>query len=344
MQHFPLVPEDRRADRGIRREAAMLSIVRACLVKARGAHDRFAKSEWPQDYVAELITRSAAVPTSLANATALATTAYFFVDSLTPVSAAAAVISQSLQLTFNGAAHLTIPSLTLPQAAWVSEGQPIPVVQGVSSAGVTLEPYKLATILPMTNELVRGSNAEAAMRRVLLENVAPTLDTALFSAAAAVPGGRPAGILNGVAGLTPTAGGGLTALVGDLKLIASALAPAAGGSEPVLIVAPAQAAALTQLPSMPWPVLTSAALSAGTIIGLIPGALATVIESPRIEARSDTVHMDTAPTDISTSGSAVAYPTRSLWQADSIGVRFIMPATWARRSSAAVAWISATTW
>lgn len=324
----------------------MTSIVRACLVKARGAHDRFAKSEWPQDYVAELITRAAAVPTSLANATALATTAYFFVGSLTPVSAAAAVISQSLQLTFNGAAHLSIPSLTLPQAAWVGEGQPIPVVQGVSSAGVTVEPYKLATILPMTNELVRGSNAEAVMRQVLLENVGPTLDAAMFSAAAAVPGGRPAGILNGVSALTATAGGGTAAMVGDLKQLAAALAPVAGGSEPVLVASPPQAASLAQLPRDPWPVYVSATLPAGTIVALAVGALATCVESPRIEARPDTVHMDTTPSDISVAGAppTVAYPTRSLWQADSIGIRFILPATWARRSSAAVAWISATTW
>ena len=226
----------------------MSSIVRACITKARGAHDRYVQSEWPDDRVAELLIRSAQTPTSIASSAALATTTVYFISSLVPVSAAAAVISRSLQLSFDGAAVLTIPSLTLPQASWVTEGGAIPVIQGLAAAGVSIEPYKLATMLVLTNELVRHSNAEAVMRQVLQENVGPTLDAAMFSAAAAVPGLRPPGILNGISPLTATTGGGLAAVVGDLKLIGAALAPVTGGGEPVLICAPAQAAALAQLP------------------------------------------------------------------------------------------------
>ena len=43
------------------------------------------------------------------------------------------------------------------------------------------------------------------MRQVLLVNVGPALDAAMFSDTAAVTEERPAGLLNGIAALTPTA-------------------------------------------------------------------------------------------------------------------------------------------
>ena len=43
------------------------------------------------------------------------------------------------------------------------------------------------------------------MHQVLLENVGPALDAAMFSDTAAVTEERPPGLLNGIAALTPTA-------------------------------------------------------------------------------------------------------------------------------------------
>ena len=238
------------------------------------------RSDWPGDHVVELLTRAPSSPTTIADAQALAVTTVYFVASLLPVSAAAAVIAKSLQLSFDNAAHLTIPSLTLPKASFVGEGAAIPVVQGASSPGVTVEPYKLATMLVLTSELVRHSNAEAVMRQVLLENVGPTLDTAMFSTAAVVPGLRPAGILAGTSALVAsTATTPLDAMCEDIGKIASAVAPAAGGAEPILVASPSQAAALAlRSPRTLWTVLTSAALPDKTIVGVVPSALATALK------------------------------------------------------------------
>ena len=109
------------------REGAVTSIVRACLEVAKGV------SDYPEDRLADLIIhRSAVAPTSRADAAALALVAVKFVASLTPVSAAAAVISRSLQLSFDGAAQITVPALSLPNAAFISEGAAIPVVMGTT--------------------------------------------------------------------------------------------------------------------------------------------------------------------------------------------------------------------
>jgi hypothetical protein len=337
------MPIPLRPDPGALREAALTSLVRACVNVARSVHERFAKSAWPDDRACELLTRAPTTPTTLTDTTALQQVALFFVASLIPVSAAAAVIARSLQLNFDRrTAQISVPSLTLPHAAWLSEGAPLPVVAGTSSPGALVDPYKLGVIVPLTGEMIRNTNAEAVVRAVLTENVAQTLDIAMFSANAAVAGVRPAGILNGVVALpASSATSPLDAMVADVAAIATALAPAAGASQPVLVAAPAQAAALTlRTPRDLWPVLPSAALPAGTVIGIVPGGLATVIEPPRIEAGSDPiVQMDDQP-----SGDVMTGPTISLFQSDQVGLRFIMPATWGLRSPAAVAWITGAAW
>lgn len=332
-----------RPDINALREAALTSLVRACVNAARKVHDRFAKSAWPDDRHADLIIRAATTPATLADTTALHQIALYFVASLIPVSAAAAVIARSLQLSFDRAAQISVPALTLPHAAWLGEGAPLPVVQGTSSPGALIDPYKLGVIVPLTDTMIRYSNAEAIVRQVLLENSAQSLDAALFSADAAVAGVKPAGILNGIDALPASAAtSALDAMVADIGSIAAALAPSSGASQPMLIAAPRQAVSLAMLaPRDMWPpVLMSAALPDKTVIGVVPAALATVIDPPRIEAGSDPlVQMDDAP-----SGGVMTGPTISLYQSDQIGLKFIMPATWGLRSPSAVAWITGTAW
>ena len=332
-----------RPDINALREAALTSMARACLNIARGAHDRFAKSSWPDDRACELLTRAASTPASLANTAPLQQLAWHFVASLVPVSAAAAVIARSLQLSFDGVAQINVPSLTLPYATWLGEGMPIPTVQGSSAPGATVEPYKLAVIVGLSNEMIRHSNAEAMVRMVLAENAAPTLDSALFAATAAVAGVRPAGLLNGIAALAASAAATpLDSMVADVAAIAKAIAPAAGSSQPVLIAAPAQAAALTlRSPRDLFPVLMSAALPDKTVIGIVPGAVATVIEPPLIEASADALvqYNDAPAADPMTAGTTI-----SVFQSDETSLRFILPATWARRSASAVAWVSGVNW
>jgi hypothetical protein len=154
---------------------------------------------------------------------------------------------------------------------------------------------------------IRHSNAEPMVRQVLIENIGPVLDSALFAATAAVPGLRPAGLLDGVAALPPSsATAPLNAMVADIAAIAKAIAPAAAASQPLLIAAPAQTAALTlRAPRDLWPTLMSAALPDKTVIGVVPAAIASVIEPPRIEAGSDpVVQMDDAA-----SGDPMTGPT-----------------------------------
>jgi len=114
------------ADRDVLHEADMMSVVHACLDVARNVGKPIArKSDWPGDRTAKSITRAATSPTTLSDTPALAQVAMHFIASLVPISAAAAVIARSLQLSFDNAAQISVPSVSLPAAAFGGDGQPI---------------------------------------------------------------------------------------------------------------------------------------------------------------------------------------------------------------------------
>jgi hypothetical protein len=342
-----------RPDRDATRAAAVASLTRAALSTGMRTLDRsYASHEkaWPHDRDIDLILRTAMTPTSTTNAAALTQIATAFLAALVPVSAAAALIARSLQLSFNGAASISMPTLTLPLADFVGQGKPIPVVQGTSAGGVTLEPHKLATIVALTGEMMRNSNAEAIVRAVLLDNVGPSLDAAMFSAAAAVPDVRPPGLLNGIAALTPTAAGPNQAelMVRDLAKLATAVAPVAGNSDVVLVAAPAQAVALriyTWMGGMPFPVMLSANLPAGRVIAVAARALVSAVDAPQIDAsREAAVHMASPASELVDIGGVMATPIKSMIQTDSVALRLRMPVAWALRSPVALAWMDSVLW
>ena len=340
----PIVPEDLRNGA---RAAALLSVTRAALTIARNSRGRAVRSAWPEDRGAELLLRAASSPASTATATALTQIAWQFVASLVPISAAAAVLARSLRLSFDGAAEIRVPGLALPSAQWTGEGGSIAVAQGLSAPGAVVTPSKLASLIALTHEMINHSNGEAMVRQVLLENVGPVLDLALFSASAGAPGIQPAGLLSGIAALTPSnAASMLDAMVADVAAVATAIAPAAGASQPMLVAAPGQAVALAlYAPRDFFPVLMSAALPPGTVVGIVPAGIASVVEAPAIEASTDAViHMANPGAPIVDIGGVLAAPVASMWQTDSAALRLTMLATWARRSPSAVAWIGGAKW
>jgi hypothetical protein len=281
-------------------ERAVTSLMRAVIASARMTLDRNWRPPWDDDRAAELITRAAVPPLATSDMTALAHVAIAFVASLVGASAAAALIARSLRLSFDGAATIGIPALTLPHASFVGEKAPIPVVMGTSSAGATLTPFKLAVIVPLSGEMIRNSNAEAFVRQVLIENVGPSLDAAMLSNAAAVPGLRPPGILHGITAIPAATGGGLNAMVTDIGALAQAVAPVMGNGQAVLIAAPAQATAYALLAERDaFPMMMANALAPGTVVIVATQALATVIDVPSIESSTEAaVHMDDQPGEL----------------------------------------------
>jgi len=160
---------------------------------------------------------------------------------LAPISIAAALAVRGVSLPFNGAQEVTIPSVSARgvamAGAWVGQSGAIPVVKGVVNA-VKAQRYKLAAITCLTNELRRVSDPDAVelLRRMLLQDAANLLDTNLLDSSPVVANVRPAGLLNGVMVGAGAVGGGMAAVLADLKTLVGQLITNKVGAKPVLII------------------------------------------------------------------------------------------------------------
>jgi HK97 family phage major capsid protein len=243
----------------------------------------------------------------------------------------------------------------------------IPVRQGAFSSQ-TLTPKKVAVISTWTREMNDHSipAIEGLLREAVQVDTAVAIDTVLIDANPATTI-RPAGLLNGVGATSATAGGGLAALIGDLKALTQALMASTYGNvrSPVWLMNPGDLISAS---------LTSAAntgifpfrdeITRGTLGGipyvksvtmplhqmvLVDAADFVVIggDAPRLEISDQaTLHMeDTAPLDlVAGSPAVVAAPQKSLFQTDSLALRMVMPLNWVQRRAGTIAWTQTMTW
>ena len=294
-----------------------------------------------------------------------------FMETLMPKSVYPRLSAAGLPLNFGRNGRIVIPTRSrTPTIAgsFVGEGLPIPVRQGAFTSQ-TLTPKKMAVITTWTREIDEHSvpAIEGLLRNAIGEDTAISLDAVLLDANPATVV-RPAGILNGVAGLTPTAGGGFNALVGDIKQISGALLTGTAGNvrNPVWLMNPQQmnSAGLISMPGAGvfpfrdeigqnrlggWPIIDAGTVPLGTVIAIDAGDFVSVSgDAPRFEISDQaTLHMeDTAPADISTVGTpaVVSYPVKSMWQTDMLALRMILPMNWAIRRTGTVAWVAGVTW
>ena len=93
-------------------------------------------------------------------------------------------------------------------------------------------------ITTLTRELMRASDPSAVetIRRMMVQDTANMLDTALLDSLAGVAGIRPNGLLFGVAITPGAAGGGVAAVSTDLQTMYDKLLAAGLGIRPVLLV------------------------------------------------------------------------------------------------------------
>jgi HK97 family phage major capsid protein/HK97 family phage prohead protease len=289
---------------------------------------------------------------------------------LTPKTIYPRLASHGLSLSFGRAGKIIIPTRSLTPAvagSFVGEGLPIPVRQAAFTSQ-TLVPKKMAVISVWTKELDEHSlpAIEGVLRDAIQTDTGISLDVVLLDAnpATAV---RPAGIMNTVTPLTPTAGGGFTALLGDIKQVSGQLLGVTKGNlrAPCWIMNPQQvnSIALTAnaLGAFPfkdevsagtlygWPIIDSGSVTLGTVIAIDAADFVAVGgEGARFELSDQaTLHFeDTAPGDIvgGASGPIPSFPVKSMFQTDSIAMRLILPINWTIRRPGVVSAVTGVTW
>src|SRR5215469_13088826 len=292
-----------------------------------------------------------------------------FMSLLMPQAILTRLSAKGLSLSFGTAGRIIIPTRSrTPTLAgsFVGEGLAIPVRQGAFTTQ-TLVPKKMAVISTWTREMGDHSvpAIEGLIREAIQQDSTVAVDTVLIDANPATTI-RPAGLLNGVAATTATAGGGLAALIGDIASLLGVITTGTYGNvrTPVWLMNPTDLlrASLTSAPNtgiFPFrdefkagtlntiPIIDSATVAAKTMI-LVDAADFVVVggEAPRMEISDQaTLHMeDTTPAELVASPSTVAAPQRSLFQTDSLALRMILPLNWVQRRAGTIAWTQNVTW
>lgn len=297
----------------------------------------------------QLVTRSAVAPATTFTtgwaAELVARTTADTVEALGAVSGAAEVFRQALVLDWNGAGVISAPGFVASATAsgFVKEGDPIPVRQ-FPAGPAQLLPYKLATIAALTREMVESGNAEALITDALIRSTALALDAAFFDANAAVANTRPAGIRNGITGLTASNNAELyEAFAEDFSILINAVGAVGGKGPYVFVAGPGRAATMLlhyQSTSSPNFVIVASAAVGNDLIVIAPKAIAAAFSAdPEVETTNAAtlVMQDSSPPVAGTTG-----PEKEMFQSDSLAVKVRWPVSWALRDSRAVAWMSPT--
>ena len=116
----------------------------------------------------------------------------------------------------------------------------------------------------------------------------------------------------------------------------------------MFVAAPQQAGALKVWAGLKfdYPVLASAALTAGTVVAVEASALASAFSPiPEFSSRTQGVlHEDTAPLQIVDGSGTPAPGVRSLWQTDTIALRMVLSASYGMRGTGLVQMIQGVNW
>jgi len=292
--------------------------------------------------------------------------------SLLPSSVYPSLSAMGLKLSFGRNGKINVPTrAATPTVAgsFVGEGAPIPVRQAAFTT-TSMVPKKMAVITTWTREMDEHSvpAIEGLLRNAIQEDTQIAIDTILLDANPATTI-RPAGLRNGVVGLTPTAGGGFNALVGDLKGLSGSILTATNGNvrSMVFIMNPQQALSIGFVqPPVPgglfpfatdinnnrlmgYPVIKSGTVPLGTVLCLDAADYVSISgDNPRFEISDQaTLHMeDTSPAHIGTAGTpgVVAAPAVSMFQTDSLALRLILPMNWTMRRAGVVSFVAGVTW
>jgi HK97 family phage prohead protease len=346
---------------------------RACAAKLiaydqHKAIDDVLREHYPDDEATWILTRAAPAGAS----TTLATWALELVQTanaamLTPRDAARILprlAAGGTSLSFGPQAGvIKIPSeAATPNIAgsFVGEAQPIPV-RRMGFTTVSLYPHKVGVITRYSREIAQYStpSIEGLVRSAIVRKTGLMLDTLLIDAVAGGGSGstRPAGLLNGVSGLTATAGGGYGAILGDLKKLAGPFYTANAGENLYLLINPAQALDLAMTPGpgnagFGWAaqftnrmtIIESTVVTAGTVIMIDASDFVSVMGIPEFDVSEEaTLHIeDTAPTHINP-GTA-ASPVESMFQTNQLALRLLLTTTWAMRRTGMVQYLTGASW
>ena len=260
-----------------------------------------------------------------------------FLDLVKNTSVGAALAIRSMMLSFDNYGTVTVPKINNlsssgTEPAWVGEGGAIPLQRFTFGSSVMAR-YKLASIVPMTREIVQQStpSIETIVRSAMQEAYSQMLDRALLAVAPggnAVAGVRPASLRIGEATASgSTAGTGIENLITDITAMLSALAAAGLGQRPLLMLSDADFIGASMLVNPLGQMMFRDELAAGRLLGIevvhslnVPTGTAVMVEAPAVATAFDapeTMVSEEATLTLADAGAAA--PTQALDAAGALG-------------------------
>jgi Phage capsid family len=301
---------------------------------------------YPNDEVTPFIMRAAAAPAKLNTSSWAGSLGALSVSEAVQETVSLSMLgylvrSGALRIDLGRFGSVVVPgrSTSIADAGqWIDEGAPIPARQ-YTLLGPSLRPHKLSVIVTFTREMSMAANIEEILRALIIEATGPAIDAAVLSTSAATSK-QPAGLLYGLTPLTPAAGASaFDNCASDLGALMGDIASRNGGAHTVFAGNPAPAVTIRFYSGDTFPVGSSAALPAKTVVAIEPSSFATIIGAPEFEVGTvATIHQeDTAPADIGSPPGAsgpnvVAAPVKSMFQVDAIALKMTLWGDWCMRA------------
>jgi HK97 family phage prohead protease len=299
-----------------------------------------------------------------------------YMSPLMPTAIYPLLAGRGMSMDFGRNGRIGIPTRSRSRSlagAFVGEGQPIPVKQGMFETQF-LTPKKLGVITVMTREIEQYSTPaiEGLLREAISEDTGESIDSILLDANPDTVV-RPPGLRNGVTPLEGTTAAAVPNVLDRMLLDARRLRAELIGSTfgnvraPVWILHPTTADKIAMSTATGsgvfpfkdeiaagsfwnWPVLETTIIDPDELMAVDAADFVTVgAGAPTFEVSDQaTLHMeDTNPLPIiggTTAAPVPAVPTRSLWQTDSYALRMLYRLNWALRRDGMVAWMQNITW
>lgn len=242
---------------------------------------------------------------------------------------------------------------------WVGESKAIPA-SAADFSDVTLTPLKVGALAVISNELMRDSSPDAEMlvRDALVQASAQRVDATFFSAAAAVPGVSPAGILAGVAGIV-SAGVDAAGLRADIKALYALFIAAKNATGLQLVMNPSLAKSIqlmtnalgqTEFPNVMMmggnllgdPIVTGDNVNPLFMALLKPSDIYRIGDTGVQVSVSNTamIEQSSAPTGATDTPVAASQVFNSMFQSESTAIKVVRSINFAKRRASAVAYIN----
>lgn len=241
----------------------------------------------------------------------------------------------------SGAIKIPARITTTLAGAWIGEGAAKPVYSG-SLGSIPLPVFKVAVLSLFSEELLEHStpSIELVVSTMLRKDLNGLVDQSLLDNVAA-SSVRPAGLLQGMTPIAPSASSPSSEAMAEDIAALSAAVSADPDATPVLVANVPRSA---RLAAAGYPTIVSGYVG-NRVVAIDTSAIAvTMTPIAFAQSRNAAIHENTTALPLGTPPDVLAVPMRSLFQTDVIALRSVLRCGWVRLRANCTAVVESPSW